>query len=915
MSNNPDPNTNPDQNSRSSPEYEEVIFVPQPLQQLGITRMARENQKFTILYEITNSTGQPDPILIYFDVKQQLSDTLEEFQKKASKNLSLRLKPELIQKTVLELSRDAYCRRILTYFDMDRIGDSGDDDDDPSNINNNDNSPQIGEPKRNNDILSDQQEQAYACSVSDPDFTDEGLSLIRVSTAIREDDGPKRVYGVIDTVRPLFKLPTRVYFACQNTDCRRRGISQLYTLSTPIFFMEDLPIAFEGGRSEYERYLVCPVCRQNRQVTADNRHYANAKIIELRNSNTGTISLSSVNSTLNMEQLTVIVFNEKTFAIGLGEEVEIVGNMYVLPSSMAFARFGNNSRGGGGHVNIRNIGESGKAQPVLYARRMRYTKRQQQLELTNTDRIIIQRLAGLSSPTPDIEKRKTKSKSKLNPKPKPKGKPKSKLKSVSSSTKAISASAKAKSIEEQTSKPSKKVMTNNNEKPSNSNSKQEQNPQPSAAVIANENTQPKRYNVVSILAKQLAPRIYDKTGGIAKTAVLLTLVGAAPKHERANYYGDRYWINTILAGDKGCGKTSLMEKAVNERVGGQLVSAQHSTGKGAVAIAEREGGSGVAILRIGPAALANGSVCGIDEFQLFDYESQDQFLDLQQSGCIYFNKLGIHQLIQAHTNFIATVNPTGGRWRDSRTLSLGEVTIKEQLWDRQDYFVIFKSDQTAEERDEYSRKKIELSQLQLRPGHSLLKKYIHYVNADSRLQETKFSDFSQVTKLRLFWNKLSAMYGDIMGNRSFETVFRTASAVARTMQKVEVDSEVTDFTIDFLGKMYGQLDEKKIDFVDPATTTYDIIRKAIKEYSQKQYWAEHQQQEVQLADMTFDQAAEIARGKDKAAREYLGDTYRSNQNRAARHLRKLFRENQNHDYDGGKIIVTSKSEHSQLTLK
>jgi DNA replicative helicase MCM subunit Mcm2 (Cdc46/Mcm family) len=192
------------------------------------------------------------------------------------------------------------------------------------------------------------------------------------------------------------------------------------------------------------------------------------------------------------------------------------------------------------------------------------------------------------------------------------------------------------------------------------------------AVVVNGHKQLKRHNVVDILAKQLVPRIYDKTGGVAKIAVLLTLVGAAPKHPQ-NYYGERYWINTILAGDKGCGKTTLMEKAVNERVGGQLVSAQHSTGKSAVAIPELEGGSGTAILRIGPAALANDSVCGIDEFQLFNYESQDQFLDLQQSGCIYFNKLGIHQLIQAHTGFISTVNPVAGSWKNSRTVSLARL--------------------------------------------------------------------------------------------------------------------------------------------------------------------------------------------------------------------------------------------------
>ena len=89
--------------------------------------------------------------------------------------------------------------------------------------------------------------------------------------------------------------------------------------------------------------------------------------------------------------------------------------------------------------------------------------------------------------------------------------------------------------------------------------------------------------------------------------------------------------------------------------------------------------------------------------------------------------------------------------------------------------------------------------------------------------------------------------------------------------------------------------------------------KVIKEYSQKQYWTQ-QQGEVQLVDMSFDQAAEVA-SKNPVAHQYLGDKYRSNESRAARHLRTLFYERQNQDYEGGKVIVTSKSEHNRMTLR
>src|SRR5919201_4446634 len=108
-------------NDNNSQDYEEILFVPQSLQKLGITRMARENQKFTILYEFANSmdNGTRDAAMVLFDVKPALSDSLEEFQKKALKNPSLKLKQQLIQQTMVELAKDPYCKRILIYFDKD----------------------------------------------------------------------------------------------------------------------------------------------------------------------------------------------------------------------------------------------------------------------------------------------------------------------------------------------------------------------------------------------------------------------------------------------------------------------------------------------------------------------------------------------------------------------------------------------------------------------------------------------------------------------------------------------------------------------------------------------------------------------------------------------------------------------------
>jgi DNA replicative helicase MCM subunit Mcm2 (Cdc46/Mcm family) len=788
------------------------IDVPQSLQKLKITRMGRENQKFFIQYEFQANDGQSIPVLVNFDIKPEFRDTLEEFNKKAKTRLQLT--PETIQRTMVALANDEYCRRILQFYDRD--------------VNNSCTGSSVAEigvgepPPNQSNTITEEQEEVYASSASDPDYTDEGLRLLSVSSAIRRNPGPIRVTGIIDTVRQPFKLITKMHFTCTNRDCRRQDISQPYILDRPIFSQADMPIAFAGGVEEYSRYLRCPSCREHRELRPDMNEFANAKVIELRNINTGKVPLISVNTTLNMEHLAVIVFGKHTLSVGLGEEVEIVGDLYVLASGLALSRFGHGSSGA---ANIRTAGDGGRAQPIVYARRVKYTKRQRELELTSMDVEIIKRLAS-------------------SPKSKPKG-----------------------------------------------------------------------ADLVSVLTNLLCPKIYDKTG-VAKQAILVTAVGAAPIHTKENFYGDRYWINTILAGDKGNGKTTLMEDGVNLRRGSQIISAQHSTGKGSVAIAEREGGVGGAILRAGAATLAHESICGIDEFQLFEFESQDQFLGLMQNGYFDFNKMGIKQRITAHTSFITTANPSGGRWKDSKSISLGEVLIKEQLWDRQDFFAIFKDDETDEQREEFSIKKIQLSKICIRSGYQLLQKYIHYIQTNPELQETKFSDPDEVERLRIFWIMIAKTYRDVMGNRSFETVFRAASTFARLMLKTSIDSEVVDETIKFLTRMYRQLGDLIVENVDPRATAYGAICRVVKKYSQDQDWVEQNKPEgKQLKDISFNQAAEIATREDENVHKYMGDNFRSSSNRAARQLRKMFYERQNEDYDGGKIKITSKDIHAELTLK
>ena len=58
-----------------------------------------------------------------------------------------------------------------------------------------------------------------------------------------------------------------------------------------------------------------------------------------------------------MERLTVLVMGNHTWSVGFGEEIEIVGDLYVLGSWTSSSRFGTGTANGGG--------DSGKAYPIF----------------------------------------------------------------------------------------------------------------------------------------------------------------------------------------------------------------------------------------------------------------------------------------------------------------------------------------------------------------------------------------------------------------------------------------------------------------------------------------------------------------------------------------------------------------------
>ncbi|MGC1134463.1 MAG: AAA family ATPase [Nitrososphaeraceae archaeon] len=653
------------------------IEVSKELRQCGVTRLGRENTKISFEYQFQAHDGQEITRMVIFDLKPEgFFPTMEEFDKKArggwGPNKRIPIPNDIIEKTKAVLANSAYYPQAFEYYERDIVPEEQPEEGQVHQP--------LGDPIDDAEAAAAKEEEqrkkeeAYASAISDPDFDtikkNEHLTPISVSNAIRKDPGRYCVYGIIDTVRSLFKLMTEAGFVCNNRKCTSYGNPKWQILDVPIFSLNDMPIAFKAERDangnvkktgphRYLDLLNCPYCHGSRFERPSFRRFDNAKIIEIKRVERITkVSTITANNTLNMERLTVLVMGNHTWSLGLGEEVEIIGDLYVLGSWTSASRF---STGGNGRV------DNGKAYPILYTDRIKYTKRQREIDAEAYNKLVQRNAFNRFASHP---------------------------------------------------------------------------------------------NLIDRLTSMMSPQIYGHDD--VKLGLLLLAVGGAPIQK--NNPNIRYWINAVLIGDKGTAKTTLAEDATKLILGSQIVSGQHSTGKGIVAIAEKEsGGSGnSAFLRAGAATLANNAICFIDEFGIMHYEDQNQFLSLMEKGYLNFNKMGIRQRIDAKTSFILTSNQMGGNWRNPDKVSKGEVPIMAQIIDRIDLFFPFREPKTPEEIDTFKQHRKKLRNKHFKPcsinkvpgervyleqDFPFLRYYIYYIRTQSKFQQIEFENPSLSDRL------------------------------------------------------------------------------------------------------------------------------------------------------------------------
>lgn len=420
---------------------------------------------------------------------------------------------------------------------------------------------------------------------------------------------------------------------------------------------------------------------------------------------------------------------------------------------------------------------------------------------------------------------------------------------------------------------------------------------------------------------------------LAKSSCLLQAVGPAPI-VRGNWY-KRLTINNGMFGDTGTAKTGIANDALTLLPGSHSATGAHSTGKGIVAVAEKDA-EGPWFIRPGPAALSHMATMFIDEInQMKNWDDQDALLDLMNGEYCEVVKAGVDRKIHARVNFIIGANPSTINWLDLYKVDKEEIPVKLTILDRCDIINIFRDaantvgDKSKEEKvQEWADNKTEVSFKHINRDYWYLRRHIHYARTDPELQVLQFKSKELVYRLSDTWVSIKTNYPQLIGNRGFEGIFRIASAFARLLIKPMIDEEVVENTIWFLTEMYRRFGAEimggKSAMMNDTTRTFFKTCDIIKEFAKGREFVMSENGGI---DITLNEAAQKAHDTDPEVKAYFFPPNSSSKkkhnilkidyNRPLREIHSRFMNIGTGalEYEGGKIRIISNNAPQGLTLR
>ncbi len=162
------------------------------------------------------------------------------------------------------------------------------------------------------------------------------------------------------------------------------------------------------------------------------------------------------------------------------------------------------------------------------------------------------------------------------------------------------------------------------------------------------------------ITQSIAPSIYGYKE--MKQAIALQLFGGTPGKVLPDGEKIRAESHTLLIGDPGTAKSSLLEYVSHLAPKSVFVSGGAASGVGLTASAEKDKDGEGWILKAGAMVLANGGIAIIDEFDKMRDEDRGSIHEAMEQQTISVAKAGIVTQFSARTSVLAAANPKMGRF-------------------------------------------------------------------------------------------------------------------------------------------------------------------------------------------------------------------------------------------------------------
>lgn len=282
-------------------------------------------------------------------------------------------------------------------------------------------------------------------------------------------------------------------------------------------------------------------------------------------------------------------------------------------------------------------------------------------------------------------------------------------------------------------------------------------------------------------------------------------------------------INVLLIGPPGLAKTKMGQESIQLRRNSKYVSGKNTTGGSLTSMILNENGK--LTMHFGPAVLARGGICFVNEFDKLDASHQNSLLEVMEEGTVHMNKFAKNVEIPAPTTIIASANPRNDNWLFPNKITREEIPFSSLIINRFDIVLAFRNIVGEEAIREFVDRKTEYdeSHMQDECDYTFMEKFIEY-------GRTITPTLTQQARAYLgeFYVKLTRTYNNFIFNtRTLESIIRISKAFARLYLSDTVNEEIAQLTIDFLNQMFAEFHLSIFMTENPWNITYYEVMKII----------------------------------------------------------------------------------------